>query len=191
MDLHRIAPLMFIALAGCGVAIAQKPDQGAGAHARAEGEGPSGTLHVPQGYRARYEFLGAFAVAADEGPGSKEQHITFVSPGGTAAFRRLGRFPDGTTLVKEVYATETEALTTGTVSHAKMLKGWFVMVKDGANRHSGNPLWGDGWGWAWFDAASPMKSATKDYQAECKACHVPAQATDWLYTRGYPVLQTK
>ncbi len=25
------------------------------------------------------------------------------------------------------------------------------MVKDSKNSHPGNPLWGDGWGWSWFD----------------------------------------
>ena len=35
-------------------------------------------------------------------------------------------------------------MTTGTVSHARTLKGWFVMVKDSKNSHPGNVLWG-GW----------------------------------------------
>jgi hypothetical protein len=43
-------------------------------------------------------------------------------------------------------------MTTGNVSHAKILKGWFVMIKDGKNSHPDNKLWGDGWGWSWFMA---------------------------------------
>jgi hypothetical protein len=33
----------------------------------------------------------------------------------------------GTVLVKEVFGTTTSGMTTGTVSHATRLKGWFVM----------------------------------------------------------------
>jgi hypothetical protein len=31
------------------------------------------------------------------------------------------------------------------------------MMKDSKGRHAGNKLWGDGWGWSWFDADSPSK----------------------------------
>ena len=41
-------------------------------------------------------------------------------------------------LVKEVFDAATGAMTTGTVSHAQTLKGWFVLVKDSKNSHPGN-----------------------------------------------------
>jgi len=69
------------------------------------------------------------------------------------------------------------------------LKGWFVMVKDGDGRYSGNKLWGDGWVWSWFDAANPSKTTSTDYKADCRSCHVPAQASDWVYVGGYPPLK--
>ena len=37
-------------------------------------------------------------------------------------------------------------MTTGTVSRAGTLKGWFVVVRDSTGRCAGNKLWGDGWG---------------------------------------------
>ena len=52
---------------------------------------------------------------------------------------------DGSVLVKEVFETTTGAMTTGTVSHAQTLKGWFVLMKDSKNSHPGNKLWGNGW----------------------------------------------
>jgi hypothetical protein len=61
-------------------------------------------------------------------------------------------FPDGSVLVKEVFQAATGPMTTGTVSHAET---WFVMTKDVNGRHPDNALWGDGWGWSWFDAADP------------------------------------
>jgi hypothetical protein len=42
-------------------------------------------------------------------------------------------------LVKEVFKTATQEMTTGTVSHANELKGWFVMVKDSAGRYPATP----------------------------------------------------
>jgi hypothetical protein len=148
-----------------------------------------GNLRVPREYRTTYQRLGSWAVAADEGRGSKQLHAVLASPGSVEAYRKDGRFPDGTVLVKEVFEAATKEMTTGTVSHAEKLKGWFVMVKDSAGRYPGNALWGDGWGWSWFDATNPTKTTSTDYRLNCKSCHVPAQATDWVYVDGYPALK--
>ena len=149
----------------------------------------NGNLRVPADYRAVYQSLGSWAVAADQGQGSKEVHVVYASPDTIAAYRKDGRFPDGSVLVKEVFEATTAAMTTGTVSHAQKLKGWFVMVKDSKNSHPGNRLWGEGWGWSWFDAANPVKTTSKDFRADCLGCHIPAKATDWIYVSGYPGLK--
>src|SRR5260221_14441421 len=107
-----------------------------------------GNLHVPADYRDTYQPLGSWAVAADEGRGSKELHVVLASPGSVEAYRKNGRFPEGTVLVKEVFNTATKEMTTGTVSHADDLKGWFVMVKDSAGSSPGHALCADGWGWS-------------------------------------------
>ena len=148
-----------------------------------------GNLRVPENYRTRYQPLGSWAIAADSGRSSKEMHEVYASPGAIDAYRASGHFPDGTVLVKEVFATSTAGMTTGTVSHASMLKGWFVMVKDSRNSRQGNALWGDGWGWSWFDADKPLKTTSTDYKTACRGCHVPAQSTNWIYVDGYPVLR--
>ena len=108
----------------------------------------SGNLRVPDDYRTPYQFLGSWAVAADQGQGSKEIHVVYASPGAAAAYRKNGRFADGSVLVKEVCETTTGAMTTGTVSRAQALKGWFVLMKDSKIGHPGNKLWGNGWGWS-------------------------------------------
>lgn len=82
-----------------------------------------GALRVPGDYRSTYEYLGAWAIAADQGPGSKQLHSVYASPGAVTAFRTNGHFPDGAVLVKEVYNTATSPMTTGTVSHAETLGG--------------------------------------------------------------------
>jgi Cytochrome P460 len=98
-----------------------------------------------QDYRTKYRFIGSWAVAADSGSGSKEMHTVYASPGAVESYLKTGHFDDGAVLVKEVFATATGNMTTGTVSHVDSLKGWFVMVRDSKNTaHPGNPLWGDG-----------------------------------------------
>ena len=149
----------------------------------------AGNLHVPSDYPSLYEYLGSWAVAADEGAGSKEMHIVYASPGAIAAFKRTGHFPQGTVLVKEVRETTTASMTTGTVSHPTKLKGWFVAVRDAKDSHPGNKLWGNGWGWSWFDADKPLHTTSTDYHNDCLGCHQPAKATDWMYTPGYSILQ--
>jgi Cytochrome P460 len=149
----------------------------------------NGNLHVPDAYRTTYQSLGSWAVATDEGEGSKELHVVYTSPGTITAYRKNGRFPEGAVLVKEVFRAATGQMTTGTVSRADTLKGWFVMMKDSNGRYAGNKLWGDGWGWSWFDAADPSKTTSTDYKTNCLPCHVPAQASDWVYVGGYPPLR--
>ena len=34
-----------------------------------------------------------------------------------------------------------------------------------------------------------MKTTSTSYKKDCLSCHVPAQATDWIYTAGYPALK--
>lgn len=150
-----------------------------------------GNLHVPKNYRASYRFIGSWAVAGDDkGSGSKEIHTVYASPGSVEGYLKTGHFEDGAVLVKEVFEAKTGDMTTGTVSHAENLKGWFVMVRDSKNTaHPGNPLWGDGWGWSWFDSDKPLKTTSTDYRNDCMGCHVPATPTDFIYVGGYPSLK--
>ncbi|QOG21566.1 MULTISPECIES: cytochrome P460 family protein [Bradyrhizobium] len=148
-----------------------------------------GHLHVPDDYRTTYQLLGSWAIAGEDGHGSKEVHVVYASPGVIDAYRRDKRFPNGAVLIKEVFNAATSEMTTGTVSRADTLKGWFVMVKDTANSHPESALWGDGWGWSWFDAGDRSKTTTTNYRAQCLACHVPARASDWVYVDGYPPLK--
>jgi hypothetical protein len=71
------------------------------------------------------------------------------------------------------------ATTSGTVSYAQTLKGWFVMT-------SWKSVVGDGWGRSWFDADNPQKTTSTNYKVECQACDVPARVPDWIYIQGYP-----
>ena len=174
------------------VAVAANGQMGGTASSNGQAEtivDAAGNLHVPDSYRTTYQFLGSWAVAFDQGQGSKELHVVYASPETVTAYRRDGRFPDGAVLVKEVFQAATAGMTTGAVSHAEALKGWFVMVKDDNSRYATNKLWGDGWGWPWFDAVNRSKTTSTDYKTDCRSCHVPAQTSDWVYVDGYPPLK--
>jgi hypothetical protein len=170
-------------------ALVAPPIGGTNATAAVESVADSqGKLRLPADYRRRYEFLGSWAIASESGGGSKEMHAVYASPGTASVYRKTGKFPEDAVLVKEVFEATTSAMTTGAaVSHAETLKGWFVMVKDGAGVHAGQPLWGDGWGW--FDAGNPKVTTSKSYVTDCRARHVPASASERVYIQGYPPLR--
>ncbi len=149
----------------------------------------NGAISVPRtDYRKDWSFLGTYSADGGEGIGF---HSVYTQPETVGYFRKNGSFPDGAVLVKELFDTEGGDLTTGAVRWASKPVGWFVMVKDTKGRFAGNPLWGDGWGWAYFKAGEPDITATKDYRAECLACHEPVRPTDLSYVQGYPSLKGK
>ena len=152
----------------------------------------SGNIRLPDiDFRKEWTALGSWAVAADEGTlGSKGIHMVYTQPETVDAYRKTGKFPDGAILVKELLGAETTDMTTGTISRAGGIEGWFVMVKDSTGKfEKTNKLWGEGWGWAYFGADDRVQTTTTDYAAECLTCHIPAKDNDWIYTEGYPVLK--
>lgn len=119
-------------------------------------------------------------------------HHVYTQPEAIAAYRETGAFPDGTALVKEIVRHRRGDYTTGRdVASATEVAQWFLMVKDARGRFPGNPLWGDGWGWALFAGDAPGENTAGDYRTDCLGCHAPAKATDWVYVEGYPRLGTK
>jgi len=142
----------------------------------------NGIIRKPADYRDRYQALGVFSVV--DLSGDNEMHYTWASPGTAEYYRKNGKFADGTVLVKEVFGSEHAQLTTGDAHWASGTKVWFIMMKDAKGRYPGNPLWGDGWGWALYKSDAPDKQVAVDYKKDCLGCHVPAKATDWVYVQG-------
>jgi hypothetical protein len=148
----------------------------------------TGIIRKPADYRDNFQMLGSWTVLDPKGD---QMHFTYASPGAAAYYRKNGKMADGTVLVKEVFGTNHGQMTTGDAHWAARTIQWFVMVKDSKGRYPGNPLWGDGWGWALYKADAPDKQVATDYKKDCLGCHIPAKATDWLYVKGYPVLSSK
>lgn len=149
----------------------------------------NGAIAFPADYKS-WSYLGSWAVVNEGGEGNGI-HNVFTTQDAIDAYNATGEFPDGAVLVKEVFASQGAQLTTGAANWATDAQVWFVMVKDTKGRFSGNPLWGNGWGWALFNASDPTKQVATDFEADCLGCHVPAQDTDWIYTYAYPDLTQK
>jgi hypothetical protein len=149
----------------------------------------AGIIRKPADFRDLYQILGVYTPV--DFNNNTEMHYTYASPGTAEYYRKTGKFADGTVLVKEVFATDHAQLTTGDAHWATGTKVWFIMIKDEKGRFSGNPLWGDGWGWALYKSDAPDKQVATDFKKDCLGCHVPAKATDWVYVQGYPVLKSK
>ena len=80
-------------------------------------------------------------------------------------------------------------MATGQAYWAGDIASWFMMVKDEKGRFKDNPNWGEGWGWALFNAEDPNKNVSTNFQKDCIPCHIPAKNTGWVYIQGYPTLK--
>ncbi|MGY6275643.1 cytochrome P460 family protein [Methylomonas sp. MgM2] len=149
-----------------------------------------GEISLPAGFRQHWTHLGSWVVAKVDAPGYGF-HDVYTQAQAVEAFKRSGRFPDGTVLVKEIRGLSSAEMTTGPATWAADPKVWFVMVKDDKNRFAGNRHWAEGWGWALFNAADTKKNVSTGFRDSCQACHEPARASDWVFVSGYPSLGPK
>lgn len=136
---------------------------------------------------ANWTHLGAWGVVNANGE-DNGMHNVYTTHEVVQAYRETGKFPDGAVLVKEVKGASSANLTTGRAHWSAENAVWFVSIKDSTNRFPNNPLWGDGWGWALFEAGAPAVQVATDYKVDCLGCHVPVKDTDWIYVHAYPVL---
>jgi hypothetical protein len=148
----------------------------------------AGNISLPHDFETTFVHIGTISVAPKATDPANELHSTYTRPEDLAAFQRDGRFPDGAVLVKEVRATNSAPMTTGSATFGAEMKVWFVMVKDAKGRFEKNELWGDGWGWALFEGDDRTEQVAVDYKTDCRTCHVPARKNDWLFTECYPAL---
>lgn len=108
-------------------------------------------------------------------------HNVYIDPQSLAAFRRDGRFPEGTTLVMELFSPGEKAdPALGGYFEAESV-GVEAAVKDSA-RFAG--------GWAYFSFGDgSLKSARPIASGSCAECHRRHAATDNVFTQFYPTLR--
>ena len=148
----------------------------------------TGEIRLPENYRQHWSHLGSWAVNDVKAPGYGF-HDVYTQPEVVKAFLETGQFPDGAVLIKEVRKMSSRTLTTGPAIWAGDTAVWFVMIKDTKGRFKGNANWGEGWGWALYEAGNRKVNTSKGYLESCLPCHVPAKQTGWVYIEGYPTLK--
>jgi len=37
-----------------------------------------------------------------------------------------------------------------------------------------------------FEATDPTVNVATSFSTDCRGCHLPARATDWIFVQGYP-----
>jgi hypothetical protein len=149
---------------------------------------PDGTIQFPGRVRDSWVHLGSWG-SADLNSADPGQHDVYTQPESLEGYRKTGKFPDGAVLVKEVRKIESAHMTTGPVTWAGDEILWFVLIKDAKGRFPEHANWGEGWGWALFNAGETTKNASSNFRADCLGCHIPARETDWIYVQGYPQLR--
>lgn len=147
---------------------------------------PKPGLELPKDYRGTMYHLGSWFSAEGDASGFHDVYANKIALEG---YRRTGKFPDGSVLVKEVREATSGDYTTGFgINYATdKIKTIFLMVKDSKHK-SDDPLWQEGWGWAQYNSPEG-ESITTSFEADCMGCHLPAEETDWVYTEAYPSLK--
>lgn len=152
-----------------------------------------GHIERPEDFRDNWAHLGSWLVKDDDTASGPGVHDVYTEPETLAAFKQTGEWPDGATLVKEIRSIKQQRMTTGNVQWAGKAGAWFVMIRDRNNRFPDNPAWGEGWGWALFEADDPAENLTTTWKGKgfnnCFGCHVPARSTEWVFIEGYPSIR--
>jgi len=149
---------------------------------------PNGELQIPKDYR-QWVFVGAPVTPNDLNNGQAafpEFHHVYIDPAGYAAYKKTGKFPNGTVLVKELATVGTKSSSSGNGYFAGEFIGIAVSVKD-AKRFAQEPGF---WGYFNFmgDGGKPLASAKAQPTAACNVCH-QNNTEDWVFTQHYPVLR--
>lgn len=152
-----------------------------------------GAIRVPDDYRTRFVHLGSYFVPDEPGAPGAGLHDVYTQRATVDAYRETGTFPDGAVLVKEVRHADAAAMTTGNAHWGADVAVRFVMVRDRVGRFADHPNFGDGWGWALFQANDLQTNVAESWKgagfSNCFGCHTPARETDWVYVQGYPSLR--
>ncbi|MHC4877561.1 MAG: cytochrome P460 family protein [Planctomycetota bacterium] len=190
------APLL---LSGCGASAPPTATSGAASTANAADEQPNARppagaayndqdeLLRPAGYR-EWVFIGAPVTPHDMNDGQAafpEFHNVYIDPASFAAYRRTGRFADGTVILKELVSVGGKQMPSGNGYFQGEFVSLEAMVKD-STRFSEEP---GGWAFFRFGEAPDYAAVGNRMTTEsCNACHATA-SEDYVFTDTYPVLR--
>jgi len=115
-----------------------------------------------------------------------EFHNVYIHPGDFDHWKRTGRFPDGTVIVKELVLVGTRQAVSGKGYFMGEFAGLEVTIKD-SKRFKDEPGY---WAYYSFGHSYPLADTAQAFPAAaCNACHEASAADDFVFTQYYPVLR--
>ena len=147
-----------------------------------------GALLLPEGYRT-WVYVGGSVTPNDMNNGKAafpEFHNTYIDPRSFDLYKKSGKFPDGTILVKETVSVGSKQSLSGNGYFMGDFTGLYAEVKD-SKRFPNEP---DNWAFFTFTPSPgdlPLKKAKAHETESCSACH-KAGAEERVFTQYYPVL---
>ena len=141
-----------------------------------------GRLQAPADYREWIYLTSGLDMSYTPRAGGTGEHPmfdnVFVNPEAYQAFRRTGRWPDGTMLMLEVRGSESnQSINKAGHSQGTAVAGLEVHVKD--DRRGG---------WAFYDVSDGTAAAMIPKTANCYSCHSEHGAVDTTFVQFYPTL---
>lgn len=147
-----------------------------------------GKLIRPAGYR-EWVYVGTPLTPNDMNDGKAafpEFHNVYMDPQSYAIYKKTGKFPDGTILVKELVSVGSKTAASGSGYFMGEFIGLEVEIKD-SKRFPNEP---GNWAYFSYGHSYPLKDKAKAAPtAACNACHQAVAAEDWVFTQYYPVLR--
>ena len=147
-----------------------------------------GAMTRPEGYR-EWVYVGTPVTPNDMNNGKApfpEFHNVYIDPSSWAAYKKTGKYPDGTTLVKELIDVGSKRAASG----KGYFMGEFIGLEDAmkdSKRFKDEPA---NWAYFSFGHKYPLaEKATMQPAANCNSCHEASAAEDWVFSQYYPVLR--
>ena len=147
-----------------------------------------GSLKQPEGYR-EWIYVGTPLTPNELNGGEApfpEFHSVYINPKGWDAYKRTGKFPDGTVLIKELVSIGSKEASSGQGYFMGEFIGLEAAVKDSKRfaKESGY------WAYFSFGHSYPLAKATRAQKTEnCATCHQSRAADDFVFTQYYPVMR--
>jgi len=115
-----------------------------------------------------------------------EFHNVYINPTAWREWKKSGKFPEGTYMVKELTSVGTKTATSGNGYFQGEFSGLEASIKD-TKRYSAETK---GWGYYSFGHSYPLaKETTLQEFAKCAQCHVTNAADDMVFAQYYPPLR--
>lgn len=167
---------------------------------------PSGATDIPDSEKPKYTsdgkliapsadvyrewiFVGTPLTPNDMNDGEAsfpEFHNVYISPTAWKEWKKSGKFPEGTYMVKELTSVSTKKATSGNGYFQGEFTGLEASIKD-SKRY---PAEAKGWGYYSFGHSYPLakETAVREF-ASCAQCHVKNAAVDMVFSQYYPALR--